>query len=260
MKTRLGSIEPKWHMLADLGFLRLNGDASDGGSGDTGDDDAQDDGATDTDAGSDDAGGDQGDDGTNEPETLEEALEQLRQARADKAALERVRRNLDRRTKKDKKTIDALQAGRQQNDDADTFDADAERETIRAEIRKETALERARDKAEAALAGKVTIKPSRAVALLGDALAEAVGDDGEIDGDAIADAIEDLLEENPGLRVARGDTFQGDADQGGRGGGNKSEEQQLEEQLKEAEKANNFAASIAIKQRLAAVRQAKKKG
>lgn len=264
--------KPYWMRFANLGLIRLNQSADDAaGGGNDSDDDAGSDDAGDDTAGSgtgdDSTGGDDGNAGDTdaEPETLEEALEALRKAKADGDAVQRVRRSLDRRSKKDQKRIEQLEeqlAGKTTDDgDSGDFDADAVRDQIRREVKIESSIDRARSEAKAALAGKVNIKPETAVALLGDKLSDAVDDDGELDVQAIADAVDELLEENPGLKVARGDTFQGDADQGPRGGGPKpSEEQQLQEQIAQATKDKNFTLAIGLKQRLAAIQSKKRKG
>lgn len=195
-----------------------------------------------------------------EPATLEEALELLATSKREVEAQKRINRNLERRTKKDLKEIERLKAAGSTQEQAEAqVDADKIRADIRSELVKENAIERARDKALYALKDAVNIKPESAVLLMGDTLKAAVGDDGSIDEQAIADAVEELLVDNPGLKVARGDKkFQGDADQGQREASRKSEEQELADQIADAEKARNWSAVISLKQRLAAVRAAKK--
>lgn len=84
-----------------------------------------------------------------------------------------------------------------------------------------------------------------------------VDDDGNVDEQAIAQAIADLVKRKPYLAAAQGpqQRFQGSADQGARKVDQKSEEQQLTEALGEAEKRHDFAATIQIKTRLAALRR-----
>lgn len=84
-----------------------------------------------------------------------------------------------------------------------------------------------------------------------------VDDDGNVDEDDIAAAIADLVKKKPYLAAAQGrqQRFQGGADQGARNASQKSEEQQLTEQLGEANAARDFTRAIQIKQRLAAIKR-----
>ena len=84
-----------------------------------------------------------------------------------------------------------------------------------------------------------------------------VDDDGNVDEEAIAEALANLVKTKPYLAaVAQGQQqrFQGSADQGARNVTHKSEEQQLTEALKEAQKAHDVPRSIQIQQRLATIR------
>lgn len=190
----------------------------------------------------------EGDDAGNEEPTLESVQAQLEAQR-------RINRNLERRTKADQKKIAGLEAASAQAPTADVPDADQLREQIRTEMRIENAHTLAQARAEAALAGKVSIDPKRAVLLMGDSLKDAVGDDGSLDEQAITDAVADLLEQNPGLKVAAqgGPQFLGTADGGARKADDRSEEQQLRDAIAAAEKAGDFRRSIPLKQQLAAV-------
>lgn len=87
-----------------------------------------------------------------------------------------------------------------------------------------------------------------------------VDDDGNVDEGEIAKAVADLVKQKPYLAAAQGQQqrFQGGADQGARKASQqKSEEQQLTEELGEATKARQFERAIQIKQRLAALKSAK---
>lgn len=224
--------------LKRIGMLVMNQPDGDGGGQDT-DDDAEDQDAGDA------AGGD--DTGTEAP-TVESLQAQLE-------AQKRINRNLERRTKADQKKIAGFEATGPQGSHAEQPNADQIREQVRSELRAEHARDLAVAKAEAALAGKVSIDPKRAVLLMGDALKDAVGDDGSLDEQAIADAVTDLLEQNPGLKVAAqgGQQFLGTADGGARKADARSEEQQLREAIAAAEKAGDFRRSIPLKQQLAAL-------
>lgn len=261
--------KPYWMQFANLGLIRLNQSASDDGGGSGSSDDDTDDVNEEDDADVESADGDATeDDGEgDEPrlETIEDYQAALQKAEADRDAVRRERRKLDRQAKKDARTIAALKAADKTSagagGDGDEFDADAERDRIRAEVAVENGHEKARLKAEALLTGKVNIKPAKAVVLLGDEYKDAVGDDGSVDEEAIADLVEALLEDNPGLKVARGDgAFQGSGDGGVRDARRQSEEQQITEQIEKAKNEGKFEAVIALKQRLAAIQKTKKKG
>lgn len=212
-----------------------------------------------------DAGGDEPD--AVEPDEVEPAADTpaddeptVESLQAQLEAQKRINRNLERRTKADLKKISALEAQSTPTPAADSPDPDQLREQIRTEMRIENAHTLAQARAEAALAGKVSIDPKRAVLLMGDTLKDAVGDDGALDEQAITDAVADLLEQNPGLKVAQGgQQFLGTADGGARKADDRSEEQQLRDAIAAAEKSGDFRRSIPLKQQLAALMANQKK-
>lgn len=247
---------PHWLHLAHTGMIRLNQTAdSPAGGADPNEDSADEASQSATDADT-----DASRDNDAEAPTVEQLQAQLEVQR-------RINRNLERRTKADKKRLAALGSptGAVTADATDAADqaptVDQVREQVRTELNVEYAHRLATAKASAALAGKVTIDPQRAVLIMGDALKDAVDSDGAIDEQAIADAVTEMLEQNPGLKVAQGgQQFLGTADGGARKADDRSEELQLREAIAAAEKAGNFKRSIPLKQQLAALVANNKKG
>jgi hypothetical protein len=189
-----------------------------------------------------------------------DASDEEKDWKAEYEAQQRINRSLERKTRADLKRIQALEAATSQpgadGKTATAPDPEKIRAEIRAELAKETNSERVALKAEALLAAKVNISPAAAVRLLDLSEVEVV--DGKVDTEALNDAITKLLTDEPHLAVVAQGTprFQGSADQGPRGA-SKSEEEQLNAQLVEANKTHNFERSIAIKQRLAALAASK---
>lgn len=160
-----------------------------------------------------------------------ETMKAERKAAKDEAAREKAR-------------ADALQA--EKDGKQAEHAAQLEREKVQAE-----ALGKANErilKAElrAAATGKLS-DPADALRFL-DLGKFEVGADGEVPEDEIAKAIEDLVQSKPYLAAQGGKRFQGGADGGARNGSEKS----IDEQIIEAQTANNLQLVIALKQKRSA--------
>lgn len=192
--------------------------------------DDADDGADDADADdADDAKGadDKGKDDDKKPLTAEEW-------QAKYEAQQRVNRDLERKTKRDKVTLDRLAAaakgkGDSKGDD-DKVDAEKIRDEAKAEARAEVLRDRVLDKIEAKAGAKFNLDPEDVAALVlrraKDGADEFVTD-GKVDAQAISDALDELLEKSPHLAAQGGKRFQGGADGGHRKGDQSGKPKQL---------------------------------
>lgn len=172
------------------------------------------------------AADDQGDDTSSDADDSDKADEEDWKAKFE--AQQRINRNLERRTKRDKARIAELEgvkpATSAKDKPADDKAAEVDVEKIRAEMleqakkeaQQETLKERVLDKIETK-AAKEFADPADAVAMLmrGHNVDDFI-DDGKVDVESIQDALKELLEKKPYLGAAQGgkNRFQGSAEGG----------------------------------------------
>lgn len=153
-------------------------------------------------------------------------------------AQQRVNRDLERKTRRDKATLDKLtaaQAAAAKTADADEkVDVDKIKADAKAEATAAVTRDRVLDKIEAKAGAKFSLDPEDVAALVlrRKGVDEFVTADGKVDAEAIADALDDLLKAKPNLAAQGGKRFQGDADGGARGAGAKSLDQQIADAVK----------------------------
>jgi hypothetical protein len=138
-------------------------------------------------------------------------------------AQQRVNRDLERRTKRDKAALDKLTAAQvaaaKGKGDDDKVDAEKIREDARAEARAEVLRDRVLDKIEAKAGAKFNLDPEDVAALLLRRKdVDSFVTDGKVDAGAIDDALSELLESKPNLAAQGGSRFKGGADGGSRKG------------------------------------------
>lgn len=159
---------------------------------------------------------------------------------------QRINRNLERRTKRDKATIDKLTnatgasvaAEDKSADSKDDKSGQIDVDKIRAEAAAQAKAEAAAEALKERVLDKIEVKaknfadPADAVTMLmREHKADDFIDDGKIDVDAIQDALTELLEKKPYLGAAQGgkNRFQGSAE-----GGPKPHKPQRPQSLHEA--------------------------
>lgn len=190
--------------------------------------------STDTDAVDQNAAADQGDDTADDKDGDESEVDweaKAKELEGKVAAQQRINRDLERRTKRDKATIDKLQGAKPsadakpadaKNDEAaDSVDVDK----IRAEAREQAKQEALQEALKERVLDKIELKAAKQFADPEDAVAmllrtspiEDFIDDNKIDVVAIQDALTELLEKKPYLGVAAQggqNRFQGSAEGG----------------------------------------------
>lgn len=122
----------------------------------------------------------------------------------------------------------------------ETVDPEAIAKATEAKVRAEIMRDRALDKVEV-LAAKSFANPSLAAKLLSSDVDNFVVD-GKVDVDAIREALAELLEAEPYLAAAPEKRFRGTADQGNRGG----KEKTLDDQIREAAAKGDVMAQIRL--------------